>query len=181
MPSYGQKFERGLLLRGRALCKYHIKNRCLHSFKYKHLRAMIKFIRTEPDEYQELLDIRNKVLRLPLGLDIRDDDLSGEDKYYHLAYFDELGRIIGGLQIKKINDHTYQIRQMAVLPEYQRRGIGGALIKAAEEFIKQEGGNQVLIEAREYAIPFYSKHGYEVTGDRYFKITLPHFKMIKKI
>ena len=142
---------------------------------------MIKFIRTESGEYQELLDLRDKVLRLPLGLNIRDDDLSGEDKCHHLAYFDELGKIIGGLQIKKINNRTFQIRQMAVLPEFQQKGVGSALIKAAEEFIKQEGSKQVLIEAREYAIPFYSKHGYEVSGNRYFKINLPHFKMVKKI
>lgn len=142
---------------------------------------MIRFIRTEPGEYQELLDIRNKVLRLPLGLNIRDDDLSDDDKCLHLAYFDELGKIVGGLQIKKINNHTFQIRQMAVLPEFQQKGVGSALIKAAEEFIKQEGSKQILIEAREYAIPFYSKHGYEVSGNRYFKINLPHFKMVKKI
>ena len=142
---------------------------------------MIRFIHTEQGEYQELLDIRNKVLRIPLGLNIWDDDLSDEDKCHHLVFFDELGKIVGGLQIKKINESVYQIRQMAVLSEYQRKGIGGALIRAAEEFIKQEGGKQVLIEAREYAIPFYSRHGYEVTGNRYFKITLPHFNMVKNL
>lgn len=142
---------------------------------------MIRLIPINSREYHELLSVRNEVLRLPLGLDIKNDDLAAEAACHHLAYLDGYEKVVGGLQIKKINDQTYQVRQMAVLTDYQHRGIGSVLLKTAEEFIDQQGGTQILIEAREYAIPFYLKHGYEIIGDRFFKVTLPHKAMTKNI
>jgi predicted GNAT family N-acyltransferase len=142
---------------------------------------MIRFVSIDIREYQELLSVRNKVLRLPLGLDIKDDDLSAEAECQHLVYLDGFEKLVGGLQIKKINDRVYQVRQMAILPECQQRGIGSALLRAAEDFIRSQGGTEIMIEAREYAMPFYKKHGYEISGNIFIKISLPHYKMVKKV
>lgn len=142
---------------------------------------MIKLITTEDFEYQDILQLRNSVLRMPLGMDIRNDDLSDEPHCKFLAYIMNNGQMLGCLKIKKVDDKTYQIQQMAVLQESQKRGIGSILLKEAESLIKKQGGEQAVIEAREYAVPFYQKNGYHVSGEAFEKINLPHLPMRKSI
>ena len=139
---------------------------------------MIKNIKSGSTEYKEILDLRNKVLRIPLGMDIKNDDLTGEDLCQHLGFYNE-EEMIGCLQIKIIDADVFQIRQMAVLPDHQRRGVGSALLFEAERIIKEHGGNTVLIESRNYAIPFYEHNGYIAYGEYFNKINIPH-KLMKK-
>jgi len=143
--------------------------------------SVIKIITTESEEYLKILELRDWVLRMPLGMDIRNDDLSDEKDCQFLAYYTEDGQMIGCMKIKKIDTRTYQFQQMAVLQEYQGQGIGSELIKEAEALIKKQGGDNVIIESRDYAIPFYRKNGYLETGEIYRKINIPHQVMKKTV
>lgn len=142
---------------------------------------MLKIITFEDDDYSGILDLRNRVLRIPLGMDISDDDLSDEPGCQFLAYYSNDGMMIGCLKIKKLDSKTVQIQQMAVMPKWQRKGVGSILLKEAESMVKTQGYESVIIEAREYAIPFYTNHGYQVTSESFEKITIPHRRMTKTI
>lgn len=142
---------------------------------------MIKTITTKDKDYSGILDLRNRVLRIPLGMDISNDDLSDEGDCRFLAYFAKNGEMIGCIKIKKLDTKTYQFQQMAVLQEYQRQGIGSALMKEAESIVKNQGCVEVVIESRDYAIPFYVSNGYQVVGEVFEKINIPHRRMVKTI
>ena len=142
---------------------------------------MIRLIKTNSPKYLGILELRNRVLRKPLGLDIRNDDLSDESECQYLAFFTNEEEIIGCLKIKQVDTDVFQIMQMAVLPDYQGQGIGSKLLKEAESIVTKQGGKEVVIEARSYAIPFYSNNGYTITGDVFEKINIPHQKMTKSL
>ena len=142
---------------------------------------MIRLLYSTDPDYSVLLELRNWVLRMPLGMDIRNDDLSDEADCQFLAYYSENGQMTGCIKIKKIDSKTYQVQQMAVHQDYQVSGIGTTLLQEAEKLIKEQGGENVIIEAREYAIPFYRKNGYLEYGDEYKKINIPHRSMKKSI
>ena len=127
------------------------------------------------------MELRNSVLRQPLGMDISNDDLSDEASCQFLAYYSNNEEMLGCLKIKKLDDNTFQIQQMAVIPDHQGQGIGSALLKKAEKLIREQGGEKVVIEARDYALPFYKKYGYQESGEKYEKINIPHHLMRKYI
>jgi len=57
-----------------------------------------------------------------------------------------------------------EIGWIAVLPEYQRRGLGSALIKRMEQYAKKEGIRKAYVEPsveNEIAIHFYIHNGYK--------------------
>ena len=141
---------------------------------------MIRIVAVDSNEYREVLTIRNSVLRQPLGLDIRYDDLSDENECIHLAYFTELGDMAGCVKIKKITDLQYQVQQMAVLPVFQQSGVGSSLLEELERVIRDNKGKEVLVEARDSAIAFYKSKGYAVSGAMFEKLAIPHRVMTKK-
>src|SRR5690606_14780837 len=60
-----------------------------------------------------------------------------------------------------------QLRGMAVLPEYQGQGLGARLIKHAESELLKTEYQLLWFNAREVAVPFYSKLGYRKSGEAF--------------
>ena len=59
------------------------------------------------------------------------------------------------------------LRGMAVLPEWQGRGLAGQLLVAAETHLRDRGCTRITLDTTEplqRAIRFYEKHGYRATG-----------------
>lgn len=63
----------------------------------------------------------------------------------------------------------FQFRKLAVLPEFQKMGIGYQLLSRIEEFASSEGGTLIWCNARVSAIGFYIKAGYLQTGKLFSK------------
>ncbi|HKR28154.1 MAG TPA: GNAT family N-acetyltransferase [Acidobacteriaceae bacterium] len=62
---------------------------------------------------------------------------------------------------------TGHLRGMAVLPGRQGTGVAGALLAAAEDYLRQSGCTRVTLDTTEplqRAIRFYTRHGYAATG-----------------
>lgn len=76
----------------------------------------------------------------------------------------------------------FQLRGMAVLPEFQKKGLGEALVKHAENDVMQRGGKTIWFNAREIAVAFYKKLGYEIIGDPFNIADIgKHYVMYKKL
>jgi GNAT superfamily N-acetyltransferase len=73
------------------------------------------------------------------------------------------------------------MRQVAVLPPLQGGGIGGALVRFAESFAVSHGIVRFELSARETAVPFYLNLGYEMVGEPYEEVTLPHRSLVKNL
>ncbi|KXK56559.1 MAG: Histone acetyltransferase HPA2-like protein [Chlorobi bacterium OLB7] len=73
------------------------------------------------------------------------------------------------------------MRQVAVAESAQRSGIGKAMVDFSEHFAREHGFSEITMHARETAVPFYLNLGYEIIGDRFEEVSIPHFKMRKEI
>ena len=63
-------------------------------------------------------------------------------------------------------EEQYQLRGMAVLPEFQKKEFGKKLLLEGENILKKKFPNLLLwFNARETAVNFYKNHGYETKGD----------------
>lgn len=128
--------------------------------------------------FAQVWQLREDILRQPLGLSLKDEDLSGEkDETVFVAIEDD--RVIGCVMIKKMGDIA-KVRQMAISPEMQGGGIGRLLMTEAEEWIWENGFKKASLHARVSAETFYEKLGYEVVGDVFTEVNIPHVKMEKR-
>ncbi|MBV6442087.1 MAG: Acetyltransferase [Saprospiraceae bacterium] len=132
-------------------------------------------------EYDEAVRLREEVLRRPLGLEFTPEQLAGEYADIHLGAFDTSGRLIGYLCLTPLSEGAIKMRQVAVAPEWQGKGIGKKLVAASEELAKQLNFKTMTMHARETAVPFYQRLGYRTLGDRFEEVTIPHFRMEKKL
>jgi predicted GNAT family N-acyltransferase len=138
----------------------------------------VLIIATEHPYYQQVIALRQKVLRAPLGLNIHDDDLAAEIDQIIFVY-EEDKEVKGCVILQHYDAETFKLRQMAVDPAMQGKQIGSQLINAADTYAVQLGKTKVILNARETAIPFYEKQGYETVGDTFLEVGLPHKKMEK--
>lgn len=135
----------------------------------------IKPVPFKSEMYQQLVDLRRQILRLPLGLNFTLQDLEEEYNQVHLAAI-EHGNVLGGLLLVDEGD-KYKLRQMCVAENQQGKSIGSNLLDAAKKLALSYDKIQIYCHAREIAIPFYLKNGYEVYGEKFEEVGIPHYKM----
>lgn len=131
-------------------------------------------------DYRASVALRHEVLRKPLGLEFTDRELEEERSDYHLACQVD-GELVGCLVLVPENRNEVRMKQVAVSPPAQGRGIGRALTEFAEGFARQRGFARVTLHARATAVPFYEKLGYERVGDEFEEVTIPHWCMQKRL
>lgn len=123
--------------------------------------------------------MRYDVLRKPLNLHFNKDDLKKEYLDHHIAAYVD-GRLVGILLLKPSdNPKVIKMRQVAVDSSIQGRGVGKAMVKFSETFVKEKGFTAIELHARETAVPFYLSLNYNIVGDQFEEVGIPHFKMVK--
>jgi predicted GNAT family N-acyltransferase len=140
----------------------------------------LKIIDHGSREYQQMLQLRNDVLRKPLGLKFTPDELEKEKEEILIGAFED-ERMLGCCMLIKVDPSTVRLRQMAVLNNLQGKGIGRALMQFAENIARDRGFRKIMMHARKSATGFYEKLGYHVAGSEFQEVTIPHFVMEKNL
>lgn len=138
----------------------------------------LKLIDHGSPEYYQMVQLRNDILRKPLGLSFLPEELENEKEEILIAAFED-ERILGCCMLVKTEPRTVRLRQMAVLNNLQGKGIGRALMQFAENIARDRGFHKITMHARKTATGFYEKLGYQVMGRDFEEVTLPHVVMEK--
>lgn len=141
-----------------------------------------KTIAYNSPEYKEMVDLRYRILREPLGLTFSEEDLVKDKNDILLAaYFPKSEKIVACCILTPLNEFTVQLRQMAVDDFYQRKGFGSEMLNFAEQKATQQDFKYMYLHARQVAANFYKKHGYSIESDRFTEVGIPHFEMLKYV
>lgn len=130
-------------------------------------------------QYQQVWDLREEMLRKPIGLSLKNEDLS-RDKEDAIFIAEHDGKVIGCV-MGRHTDEGLQLRQMAVYDEWQGKGIGRMLVLALEAYAAQNGYTRILLHARKVARGFYAGMGYTDYGDEFTEVGIAHFMMEKAV
>src|SRR6185437_2287260 len=130
-------------------------------------------------EYKDAVDLRYRVLRIPLGLEFDPAVLALEYNDHHLCAYSDDNQLLGCLLMSPYKNGSVKMRQFAVEPEFQGKGIGKSLISFAEQWAVQNHFTRIELHARLTAVPFYLKLGYETEGEEFIEVTIPHRFMWK--
>jgi predicted GNAT family N-acyltransferase len=130
--------------------------------------------------YRQECELRHRVLRVPLGLSLHDEDLSQERLQTHFGLFDG-GALVACVIAAPLSPTAAKIRQMAVSAEHQGQGCGRRIIAGLEAHLAARGVVQLSMHARLTAVGFYEKLGYARTGPEFTEVGIPHVKMEKRL
>ncbi len=130
--------------------------------------------------YRATVDLRDSVLRKPLGLHFSADELEAEKDSLHIVCY-RGDRLVGCLVLRPLAGGDVRMRQVAVVPELQGQGIGTALIEYAEALARKIGFRRMVLHARDTAVSFYEKLGYCRFGNEFEEVTIPHWAMEKRL
>ncbi len=128
----------------------------------------------------QIHELRNRELRVPLGLNLFDEDLAAEkDELFFISAQED--NLMSCMQFRKLNDTTLKLRQMATKDIYQGMGLGKKLVECGEQWAAENGYKTIELHARKTAQGFYKRLGYEKIGEQFMEVDLPHYKMVKTL
>ena len=141
---------------------------------------IIKIIQPFTKEYNRIVEIRVKSLLTPIGIPASyiQPEKEKDDVFISAMVNDE---IIGCCILTKVDDHTVQLRQMAVVESHRGQKIGHAILEFAEKTAKEKGYSMLMMHARDPVMEFYKKSGYEIAGEQFFEVGMGHHRMEKKL
>jgi len=103
-------------------------------------------------------------------------DEAGADSLHFVALDGE--RALGCARLRWLDDAA-KIERVAVLPEARERGLGRALMEAAETAAWRRGAERLRIHAQTRVIPFYERIGWRALGPEFAEAGIAHRKMEK--
>ncbi len=125
--------------------------------------------------YQLRYDILRKPLDQPPGSERNDGDSTGQ----HFALF-ENGKIEAIARLDQAKPGISQVRFVAVAENNRGKGYGRMIMEATEEASLKQGNSGMILQARDYAVDFYLKLGYELKEKTHLLFgVLQHYKMTK--
>lgn len=87
------------------------------------MQVEIKQIQTTSEDYNQELNLRNEVLRKPLGRNLFDENLGAEINDFHIGAFGNQ-KLIAVLVLTKVDNSILKMRQVAVDSVFQSQEVG---------------------------------------------------------
>jgi predicted GNAT family N-acyltransferase len=131
--------------------------------------------------YKSTLELRERILRAPLGLSLWHENLTVERDQEHFAVIDCTGLVLACLIVVPISSIKVKLRQMAVTECMQGHGLGSSLMRYVEAQLQARGVRRIELHARHTALGFYQRLGYIAEGEAFDEVTLPHRKMVRNL
>ena len=137
--------------------------------------------------HSETYAVRHPVLRQ--GRPIEDCIFDGDslENTLHFGLFDgknllAVASFMDNSHPLFVEENQYQLRGMAVLKDHQGKGLGHKILSHGEHVLRKKNVSIVWCNAREIAVNFYKKNGYNIEGNPFIipKIGL-HYIMKKTL
>ncbi len=133
-----------------------------------------------PAEWERYYALRWRILRAPWqpqGPDREED----EERCIHRLLCAEDGTALAVGRLHRLDQHTGQIRFMAVAEGQERKGYGSVLLQSLEQAAREISLQQLILQAREQAVPFYRRRGYELVEKSFLLFDeIQHYLMRKQ-
>lgn len=132
-------------------------------------------------DYDQMVALRDQILRKPLGLSFSNEELAAEHGDILIACTDDDEMLGCCILTPQKQRGLVRLRQMAVPLKLHGKGIGQSVLQFAETLARDKGYNKITMHARDTAIGFYEKAGYKITGDEFTELNIPHHIMEKTL
>ncbi len=142
------------------------------------MNLRLRWIEHLSPDYALAVVLRSDILRKPLGLEFTETQLGSESTSFHLTAW-EGDMLRGTLLLTPLEAGSIQMRQVAVDDRKQGLGIGRLMVAESEAEAARRGFTRMMLHARDSAVGFYTKLGYERVGDEFIEVGVRHQEMEK--
>ncbi len=95
---------------------------------------------------------------------------------------DENEKVVGVARMHESAALQGQVRCVAVATGQQGKGIGKLIMRYLEKVATEKGWHEIVLEARENAVPFYTGLGYHIIEKSYLLFgEIQHYRMKKAL
>ncbi len=134
------------------------------------------------DEFSQYYQLRWQILRKPWHQLLGSEQDEFEQYAIHRMIVDEEGGLLAVGRLEKISGQQGKIRYMAVDDKAQGQGLGQQIINELELQASKLGMTEVCLNARDNALGFYQKLGYENQGYSHTLFDeVKHYSMTKEL
>ena len=138
----------------------------------------IDFFDSSAAEFEIVKAIRTCVFTNEQGADA-DNEFDEYDKTSLFVLLYEGDKPVGTARIAE-TAAGIKIGRIAILKECRGKGYGADIVKAVTDRAFDMGADKVLVDAQNYAVPFYEKLGFKVIGAEITDRGLPHIPMCRQ-
>ena len=132
-------------------------------------------------EWKAYYALRFNVLREPWNQPVGSEVLADEDQAIHAIAVED-NEVLGVARMHESAEKQGQVRCVATATAAQGKGIGKAIMAYLEEQAKAKGWTEIVLEARENAVPFYQAIGYNIVAESYLLFgEIQHYRMSKTL
>ncbi len=143
------------------------------------LMEIVQFKATDKQLYQQNNQLRDKVLRRPIGKNLNKENLTIEQTNDFFAIV-EANNMLATLSIYFESKTVAHLTAFAVEPDYQNQGLGSMLVQYVVMILKEQKMSQIKVSARSTALNFYKKNGFHVIGEKQYneKLGIYDYSMV---
>lgn len=76
-----------------------------------------------------------------------------------------------------IDNKSARLRKFATLHLFQGKGVGSCMLNHIIKSLKQQGINYLWFDARESAVDFYKRFGFNASGELFYKSGVAYYRM----
>lgn len=130
-------------------------------------------------EVDQALALREQVFCVEQGVPLAADQDGLDDRAIQVVAV-EAGRVIGTCRVLVEGD-VGRLGRMAVESAARGRGLGAAILAAAEQSAREAGAREMRLHAQRYIEDMYEAAGYAPYGEPFVDEGIPHVAMEKRI
>ena len=134
------------------------------------------------EEFSQYYHLRWQILRKPWQQALGSEQDEQEQYAIHRMIIDDHAKILAVGRLEKATGQQGQVRYMAVDDNSQGQGLGQQIINELEQQASKLGMTEICLNARDDAVGFYQKIGYENLGYSHTLFDeVKHYRMVKKL
>jgi predicted GNAT family N-acyltransferase len=130
-------------------------------------------------EVEQALALREQVFCVEQGVELAADQ-DGLDEQAIQIVVVEAGRVVGTCRVL-VDGDVGRLGRMAVEREARGRGLGAAILAAAERSALEAGAGDMRLHAQRYVEHLYAAAGYARYGAPFVEEGIPHVTMEKRL
>jgi predicted GNAT family N-acyltransferase len=130
-------------------------------------------------EIAAALDLRKRVFCGEQGVPLVAERDGRDPEALHVVASDE-ERLVGTCRLV-FDGEVAKLGRMAVEPEARGRGVGVAILAAAERFAREAGARRITLHAQTAVKDLYSRHGFIPHGEPFVEEGIDHVAMEKVV
>ena len=137
---------------------------------------------TTPEQFEQYYRLRYQTLRQPWGQPEGSERVEDDATAIHAMLLDDTGEAVGVCRMHLATPQEAQIRFMGIRQDMQGKKLGDQLLRYQEERARKQGATRMMLHARENAVNFYRRNGYEIEEKSHLLFgTIQHYRMARQL